>query len=130
MITLKLAPPNSVLLVMDPKTGEVPTTMGNELAAATDSCVAIGTLCEVDGKTSVVFSDALETSDLLGDMKQVFEGVIATPSRELHLCTTTIESVAKLPVPATSARVRIWANHRAEPDFIHIVVTSAEAAPL
>jgi hypothetical protein len=66
MITLKLAPPYSVLLVMDP----------------------------------------------------------------VHLCTATIESIAKLPVPATTARVRIWANHKTEPDFIHIVVTSAEAAPL
>jgi hypothetical protein len=129
MITLKLAPPNSVLLIMDLRTGEPPTTMGKELVAATNSCVAVGTLCEVDGKTSVVFSAALESSDPVGDMKQVFDGVIATPSREVHLCTTALESVAKLPVSATTAKVRVWANHRTEPDCLLIVVNSAEPPP-
>jgi hypothetical protein len=78
--------------------------------------------------TSVVFSDALESSGPLGDVEEVFEGVIATPSREVHLCTATIESVAELPVPATRTKVRVWVNHRTEPDRILIVVTSAEEA--
>ena len=100
--------------------------MGKELVTATNSCVAVGTLCEVDGKTSVVFSDTPESSGPVGDTKQVFDGVIATPSHEVHLCTTALESVAKLPVPSTTARVRVWANHQAEPDCVLIVVTSAE----
>jgi hypothetical protein len=60
-------------------------------------------------------------------MKQVFDGVIATPSGEVHLCTVTLESVAKLSVLATAAKVRVWANHGTEPDRILIVVTSAGA---
>jgi hypothetical protein len=124
-ITKALAPPNSVLLVMDRNTGEPPKTMGGGLAAATSSCVAIGTLSEVDGQTSVAFSNRAEPADAVSGMEQVFDGAIATPSREVRLCTTTLESIATLPVPTTKTRVRVWGNHSSEPDRLLIVVTAA-----
>lgn len=124
-ITLDLAPPNSVILVMDREAGQPPETMGDGLAVATRSCVAIGTLCEVDGTTSVAFTSGPEASHKRAGMKQAFDGLIATPSREVHLCTTALESVAKLPVSATMARVRVWANHESEPDHVLILITAA-----
>ena len=125
MITKKLAPPHSLLLVMDPAAGDPPRSMGKRVVAATRSCVAIGTLCEVDGETTVVLSNGPETSGVAAKMELAFDGVIAAPSREVHLCTTATESIAKLPVPTTTARVQVWTNRSVEPDRILIVMSGS-----
>jgi hypothetical protein len=122
IITKKLAPPNSILLVMDSRIGEPPMGMGGDLVAATASCVAIGTLSDVDGETTVEFAD--EPSSPAG-LVQVFDGRISTPSRAVDLCTALLEPVVHLSVPSVTSRVRVWANHGSEPDRLLIVVSGA-----
>lgn len=120
--TKRLSPPNSVVLVMDRASGEPPRSMGAGAVAATTSCVAIGTLCEVDGQTSVTITDEAVEQEAARDLRQVFDGVLATPSREMHVCTVSLESVGSLPVPATQARVQVWTNHSTAPDRVLVVV--------
>lgn len=121
IVTKKLAPPNSLLLVMDRQTGEPPSDLNGGLVGATGSCIAIGTLSDVDGATTVVFTDEPGSS---AGLTQVFDGRIAAPRRALDLCTALLDSVARLAVPSTTARVRIWANHSSEPDRLLIVVSA------
>src|SRR5262245_21218902 len=99
IVTKRLAPPNSVLLVMDHETGEIPADMHDGSIAATESCVAIGTLCEVDGETTVEVSDEDAFRAACSGLACVFRGMIATPQRKLHVCTVTLTSLAELAVP-------------------------------
>lgn len=46
IVTVKVAPPNSVVLVSDVNGGEIPKTMGGSLVSATNTCVAVGCLSE------------------------------------------------------------------------------------
>jgi hypothetical protein len=117
----RIAPRNSLILVMDKTVGEVPKSMNKALVAATPSCVAVGTLSEYDGETLISLSDgALPSSAALS---LVFEGVLKTPARELSLCSVLDETILTLDVPTDNTRVQIWANADAEPDEVHVVAT-------
>lgn len=124
IVTKRLAPPNSVLLVMDQATGEPPQKMDG-VVAATASCVAIGTLCEVDGETLVEVSDEGTSREVLSETERAFRGVIATPSRRVLVCTAALTPVAELPVSADAATVEVWTNDRSEPDRVVILVGAA-----
>ena len=124
-VTRRLALLNSLVLVMDRTTGEPPRSMGAAAIAATPSCVAIGTLPDADGETSVTLADGSDSDSEPRDLREVFDGIIATPSRKVHLCTTSLESVGSLSVPTTQVRVRVWTNHRTAPDQVLVVVSGA-----
>ena len=53
MQSIRLAPPNSVILVMDPNARDLPKSMGSSLASATPSALAIGCQAEMDGETEI-----------------------------------------------------------------------------
>lgn len=115
-----VAPPNSLILVMDQKVGEVPDSMNHGMVAATASCVAVGTLSEADGETFISLSD--EVPSRLPKQAPVFDGVLPTPTKRLAVCSVQDEPLLALDVPSSSTRVRIWANHPAEANEIWIVV--------
>ncbi len=48
LLSTQISPPNSVLLVLDPETGEVPTSMAGPSVAASPLGIAIGTLAGDD----------------------------------------------------------------------------------
>jgi hypothetical protein len=115
-----IAPPNSVILVMDQTVGEVPDSMNKGIVSATRSCIAIGTLSEVDGETFISLSD--ETPAQLPKAAPVFDGTLFTPTKKLSVCSVLGDSLLVLDVPSSSTRVRIWVNHPVEPSAVWIVV--------
>lgn len=115
----RISPRNSLILVMDKTVGEVPKTMNRALVAATPSCVAVGTLSELDGETLISLSDGALPSG--ATLSLVFEGVLKTPARKLSLCSVLDETILELDVPGEKTRVQIWANADAEPDEVHVV---------
>ena len=123
-VQTRIAPPNSVILVMEPGLGEVPRMMGGQLVSATPSCVAVGTLAEFDGETTITLSSAVVVADdrELGTL--VFEQQIVVSGGRIAVCTVRLDAVLEIAVEGTSPRVRIWVNDLAEPDAIHIVVDS------
>ncbi|MCT1618527.1 MULTISPECIES: hypothetical protein [Janibacter] len=54
MLQIATTFPNSLVLVLDPVTGTLPSSMGGHPIAASPSGVAVGTLSEFDGNTTVV----------------------------------------------------------------------------
>ena len=118
----QIAPRNSLLLVMDRDSGEIPDSMDGRLVVATPSCIAVGTLSEADGETSVVLTDekALAHSD--SGFRKVFSGVLETPKKEVHVCTVLLQPVVKLPVLNTQSNVEIWANSETEPNKLCVLV--------
>jgi hypothetical protein len=117
---IRLAPKNSVILIMDQSIGEIPKAMNKALVAATPSCIAVGTLCEYDGETLISLSDGVLPPG--ANMFLVFDGVLRTPTRKLSLCSVLDEALIALDVPTERTRVQIWANDNTEPDQIHVVV--------
>jgi hypothetical protein len=116
----RVAPDNSLILVMDRTVGTVPDSMNRNLVSATPSCVAIGTMAQADGETFISLSDEIPAR--LPKQEPVFDGIIPTPSKRLSVCSVHDEPLLVLDVAASSTRVRIWANHPWEPNEIWIVV--------
>lgn len=107
---------------MDPSTGEIPDSMSGTSVAATPSCVAVGTLAELDGETTVVLTDGEDSEDVGTATLLVFEGVLQTPRGLLAVCTVDLERVIETTVDAPSTRIRIQADDVAEPDRIVIFI--------
>ena len=121
-IEARLAPPNSLLLIMDQSVGEVPESMNGAPVAATPSCVAVGTLSEHDGETSITISDEKPEPGL--GLSIVFEGDLSTPARNLAVCSVDDLAVINTALSSSSARVQVWANDSLEPDRIYVFVLS------
>lgn len=115
-----LAPRNSIILVMDRTVGVIPETMGGGLVASTPTCIAIGTLSEHDGETSISLSDEAPPAGEGGHAR--LDVVLKTPSRSLSVCSVLDEVLLEMNVPSDETRVQVWANDDAEPDNIVIVV--------
>jgi len=80
-VSTKIAPPYSIVFIADPKDGgEVPKDTGETLIAATDSCVAVGCLCEMDGLTELTLGP---TNEVDPGRPPSFTGRLKTPSRLL-----------------------------------------------
>lgn len=117
---LKIAPKNSLVLIMDRTVGVVPDTLGGKLFAATSSCLALGTRSEHDGETSITLSDEGAPPGL-GDAPAL-DGMFGTPSRVLSICSILDDVYLEMDVPTETTRVQVWANHPTEPDVIAVVV--------
>jgi hypothetical protein len=113
--SMTFSPPNSLILVMDHEAGVLPDQITTELVAATDSCLAIGTLAAPDGETTIILTDDLDGLEI-GDL--VFDGALSTPNHELSVCNVRNEKLLTLPVPQPSTGVKVFANDPSEPDMI------------
>ena len=104
---------------MDHLSGELPEAMNGQLVAFTDSCVAVGTLSEVDGETTIILTDSL-VGVKRGQM--VFDGTLKVPRRELAVCSSADRMLLTMKLPRSEARVQIFANDASEPDQIVVFV--------
>lgn len=118
--TVKVAPSNSVILVMDRTAGYIPEGMGNELVVSTPTCIAVGTLSEHDGETSISLSDEGSPSGFGPGPK--FDGVLKTPSKNLAVCSVLDEVLLETRVPSSETHVQVWANDDNEPNRIAVVL--------
>lgn len=117
-IETRLAPPNSLVLIMDQSVGEVPESMNGADVASTTSCVAVGTLSEHDGETSITISDERPEPGL--SLSIVFDDDLSTPSGSLAVCTVDNMAVISTEVSSSSTRVQIYTNDKSEPDWVYI----------
>jgi len=114
----KIAPPNSLLFIADPNGGTTPQiTNKRPNIWSTPSCIAVGCLAFINGKTDVTLGDKREVDP--GDLP-AFDGQLETPNREVLVSTAEWETVLKSNVPNISTRIRIWVNHPTEPDKVII----------
>lgn len=111
--------PNSVVLVGDPA-GEPPESLAGGLVSATSSCVAIGTLSEADGETTIRLVDAADTADLPAQL--AFKGELETASHRLTIASVLNDTYLERPVGSTSGPLQIWVNDADEPDNICVVI--------
>jgi hypothetical protein len=119
--SIQIAPPNSFIVVIDRASKlDVPRVIaGRKNVAGTPSCIAIGTLCNIDGETCVSLTDQAPPGE------PVYDGILETPKRRVSVCSMLLDPFVECDVPSETTRVRVWTNRPSEPDNIQIVVESA-----
>ena len=114
-----VSPPNSLVVVGDPQ-GNVPESYAGGLIAATESCILVGTLAEMDGETTVRLARGRKPSDCPEIL--AFERRLTIPSRHLVIGNVLRDVYMERSLETDSPTVQIWVNHGNEPDIICIVV--------
>jgi hypothetical protein len=115
----KIAPPNSLLFISDPDGGVAPYPIRGAQVLATDSCVSIACFPSIDGETAVTLGAGHEVDP---GNPPVFDGTLATPSREIVISTVQRETILSENVPGTVTRIRAWVNRPSMPDQIIVGV--------
>jgi len=117
---IEVAPPYSMVLVMDPSVGQIPESFSGRLVAATSSCIALGTCPEVDGPTQITLGDTPPSG---AARHSVFDGHLETPAHRIEVQSALCEVLLGIDVPGDLMRVRIWVNDQRWPDAIDILAT-------
>jgi hypothetical protein len=118
---VKTRPQNSLILIMDRDNGIIPLSMNGKLIAVDKSCIAIGTLSDIDGKTKIVLTN--ETPTLSEQHNLVYSGMIDIPNMKISVCNILDENLIDMDVEKV-CNILIYANHELEPDSIIVVVKS------
>jgi hypothetical protein len=121
---VEISPSHSLVLVMDADTGEIPESLEGGAFVATPSSVAIGTLSQQDGKTTVAISDERANIEIDSSLHCIFIGAIATPRKLISVCTVLLEEVLSVPVRGTSTSLELWTNRSYEPSKIYVLFDS------
>ena len=111
----QIAPPYSLVLVEDETGGELPDMVEGSRIAATDSCVAVGTRCEIDDETEFRLG---AHPDVDPGTQPIFQGRLETPSRRLAIRSVLNEIILQTPVPLPETMIYIRVNHPTEPDQV------------
>jgi hypothetical protein len=116
--TVTIAPPNSLVAIAEAPTDAVPmeTEEGSGIGA-TDVCIVVGCLAEMDGETRITLGPPALVG---GGDGPVFDGFLDTPHHKVAVWTIEWEKVLEATVPTGRTRVRIWTNHASEPDKVHV----------
>ncbi len=84
---------------------------------ATDSCILIACLPEVDGQTQITLGPDHEVDP---GSDPAFEGELDTPTRRVQVVTVEWRPLLEAPVSNLTTRIRVWKNHPLFPDRIVI----------
>ena len=117
--SVKMAPPNSVILVSDLAGGEVPQSMNGQAISRTDTCVAVGCLAENDGDTEITLG---YLRDLDRHDPPAFEGTIYSKNKKLSVQTVFGSILMALSVSNEFVKVKVWINDAYEPDIVVIAI--------
>ncbi|MQB01886.1 MAG: hypothetical protein GEU78_16675 [Actinobacteria bacterium] len=113
-------PTNSLILIMDSRSGQIPESMGGRAVSSTSSCVAVGTKEESEGTTELRMADVGEEIEL--PALNIYDGRLEVSSGELVASNVLGEAFLRWPMDGPSVRVQIYTNHSTEPDQIVVVV--------
>ena len=118
MRSITIAPPNSLIFVEDAKGGEPPDDVAaGPTIIATDSCIAVCCLAQIDGPTKITIGPAQEVDP---GRHPEFDGVLETPSGMVTVTTVELKKVLEEKVSSLRTRVRIWMNRLKQPDDVVI----------
>jgi hypothetical protein len=127
-IVANIPVPFSVILLADANSNDMPEAMNGELVAHTDTCIAVGTLQEDAGSTSLTMSDELSepthTHVLVAEIK------LSLPSGAAALVTADNEELGRLICASKAALVRVWVNDAKEPSSIFFYCAPVEVAEI
>jgi hypothetical protein len=121
--TIKIAPSNSLVLIGDSGGGSVPDPekiARDANVTATDTCVVVCCLPEIDGETEITLGTANATDP---GSSPAFDGTITTPSHVVRVFDVQWKPLLEVPVSTAKTRIRVWKNH---PHFADQVIVGVE----
>ncbi|MEX0954664.1 MAG: hypothetical protein WDZ83_05570 [Rhizobiaceae bacterium] len=101
---------------------DIPLNVDGKGIGATRDCLNIGCLYWNDGDTTVTMGPVDEVA--LPE-EAAFDGTLNTPEGTLLLFDANMPEIMSAAVGSKETRVRVWTNHRTEPD--HIVIGYEDA---
>ena len=121
MISAKVAPPYSLVIVEDAGGGSFPDpeTLRHSPIVATDSCIAIGCLMAQDGETEITLGP---TRQVDSGSPPAFQGTLNTPTGRVAVRTVLLTTILEMSVPLPTTAIRVWVNHPTEPDKVIVGV--------
>lgn len=114
---MDIRPPNSVILVGDPR-GEIPRTMAGQLVAATSTRLAVGTRVDAGGETHLLVTD--ESGDHPPHL--AFGGVLLTQGHRMTVTSVVGDTYVDQRVEADRTNIEVWVDDPVEPESIAILV--------
>jgi hypothetical protein len=107
--TIKIAPVNSQVVIVDPnsKKVEVPDYRESVPFVATSSCILFYCFPEVDGETEITLGKASEVDP---GHAPVFDGHLLTASKTLAIETVEGDTILQTPTSGVQTKLRIWSN--------------------
>ena len=107
--TAKIAPPNSQVVIVDPKRRKIEVPQWQELAPfiATSSCILVLCYPEVDGETEIALGTVREVDP---GSKPIFDGHLLTPSKILAIETVYGDAILQIPTSDVQTKLRIWSD--------------------
>jgi hypothetical protein len=115
--------PNAIILFYDPGNenfmlAEWSSTKSYE---ATESCISVATLPDIDGETTIEILNANQT---INDRNMVlaYEGPMETPTGKVSVSTSNTLDIIGVDVLSNSCLVQVWINRLMDPDHIIFVV--------
>ncbi len=97
--------------------------MNGGLIAASESCIAIGTIAESECEVEIEIRP-LQEEDPRGDfsLQCISRAVITTPRRILSVCSVYLEELVTSQVSRETSLVEVWLNDDSEPNRVIVVV--------
>jgi hypothetical protein len=117
MSEITTSPPYSIILVVAHRAAAVPRI--TELVSASSSCIAVGTLAEMDGETRIVLTDEPFEGD---DLKECGSFGLDRIDGSVSVQTADGKELLQCQVSGESCSVRIYVNRLDEPDVIVLQV--------
>jgi hypothetical protein len=113
--SVKVAPPNSLVLISDAHGGEIPEAMAGSLISSTTSCIAVGCQSDVDGETEFTLGASQQVDP---GSQPAFQGRLRTPNGKITVRSVLGKTILEASVPRHETMVRIWVNDSKEPDSV------------
>jgi len=104
--------PHGVVFIYDPTAlVTVPPDTSKGPVLATDDCLSLWTVHEIDGSTTLVLTDSHES----GSDEVVFKGSLRAPGRRLAFNTSSCEPIIEAELDGDTVQVVVYANDANEP---------------
>jgi hypothetical protein len=114
---------NGIVFLHDPTMiVDIPPDTSAAPVLFTSDCVSLWTVHEVDGSTTLVFADSLESDRY----KLVFQGSLPCAGRKLAFTSAADETIIEFELDAQRADVAIYADDVNEPSKLVCIASPVE----
>lgn len=115
--SISVSAPYSLVLVSG-GTGGLPDQFNGQAVFATSTIIALGTLCEIDGRTRITLAKGDAAT---GELRKVYAGSLHGLEGKLVVETCEGEVLLSCEAEGPVVAIEVFSNHSSEPDEILIV---------
>lgn len=121
MKTLTFTPPHPIIFISDYDNldAEMPEYTPGSITSATDTCISVGTIADVDGDVTVTLSQ-VTPDEILTSYVEVFSGDIDCPNHEVAIINSHDEKLLSAVFDGTLIHVRVFVDDDVHPEKVWV----------